>query len=508
MIIKRQDVICFFMLLLIGNILSLLLSYNYLNSKSFTALNLTHASLIKGIERNSAGVRILSSPRNNALLSRTNKLFFVKNGTRKIESISKNSFSLKIQLEGSVLELEDGHPQRIYAIDEKTVLAHFAFQKIMLFLFLFNIIMLPLLFSRVQIETIRIPDAILLFVFFAALSLPVAGTFFGIAPRDIQLKDLNPVELQDIRNAPWSEFPAKFEKYFSDNLGFRNSLIYYNSYIRLALFHVSPLPQIILGKHGWAFYNSDAINDGNTINDFRGLDPISVKDLERIRQVVTKQTAWLRQRGIRYLIIIPPNKTTIYPEYMPDYLTRVRNETRLDQFTAMVREDGGIPYIDLREPLLQAKKKRIVYYRTGTHWNEYGAFIGYQAVMEAIRQTFPGTAVIGENSFAIRIEQNNGEDTLFGMVNMKDYFYSERVVMLPDEKRIPPIKKINKLVLFHDSFGPTIKRFLDYNFNTVIMQHFNDEHFDYALIVKEKPDFVLLEITERYFSSLTILEGE
>ncbi|MFN8387050.1 MAG: hypothetical protein U0X92_11595 [Anaerolineales bacterium] len=61
----------------------------------------------------------------------------------------------------------------------------------------------------------------------------------------------------------------------------------------------------------------------------------------------------------------------------------------MDQVIAYLRANGKQQVIDLRPALLTAKSERQVYYATDTHWNDYGAYIAYSAIMNELRKTDP-----------------------------------------------------------------------------------------------------------------------
>ncbi|MFN8461674.1 MAG: hypothetical protein U0X93_07900 [Anaerolineales bacterium] len=65
------------------------------------------------------------------------------------------------------------------------------------------------------------------------------------------------------------------------------------------------------------------------------------------------------------------------------------NHVKVDQVIAYLRANGKQQVIDLRPALLAAKSERQVYYATDTHWNDYGAYIAYSAIMNELRKTNP-----------------------------------------------------------------------------------------------------------------------
>jgi hypothetical protein len=97
---------------------------------------------------------------------------------------------------------------------------------------------------------------------------------------------------------------------------------------------------------------------------------------------------WLKNQNIQYLFVVVPDKQSIHPEYLPDYLNKVRNRTRFDQLLEYMNENSDVNILDLRVPLLEAKKTDIIYWDRDSHWNYKGAYIAYRSIMERLTEWF------------------------------------------------------------------------------------------------------------------------
>ena len=63
--------------------------------------------------------------------------------------------------------------------------------------------------------------------------------------------------------------------------------------------------------------------------------------------------------------------------------------SRTDQlFTAL--QDTGVA-VDVRPALFEAKARERIYQQTDTHWNDRGALVAYQQIIEAVRARVPAT---------------------------------------------------------------------------------------------------------------------
>ncbi len=180
------------------------------------------------------------------------------------------------------------------------------------------------------------------------------------------------------------QFPKGFEDYYNDHFGFRDVLTRRYHREMKKRFGQSGIPEVITGKEGWYFYAADQLLD-----DFRGLLPLTEKQLNSWREDHVRKRNWLAKQGIHYLLVLVPDKQTIYPEYLPDYFRKAKGTTRIEQLMEYLKQDRDVTVLDLRPSLLNAKSEKRLYQKTDSHWNDYGAFVGYKEMMNRISQWFP-----------------------------------------------------------------------------------------------------------------------
>ena len=70
---------------------------------------------------------------------------------------------------------------------------------------------------------------------------------------------------------------------------------------------------VIVGRENWLFigHETERVDE---LRYFLGCNPLGEAALEQWLQVLTERQRWLEQRGIGYLLVIAPNKSTVYPE--------------------------------------------------------------------------------------------------------------------------------------------------------------------------------------------------
>ncbi|HRQ31863.1 MAG TPA: hypothetical protein PLM89_02020, partial [Anaerolineales bacterium] len=163
----------------------------------------------------------------------------------------------------------------------------------------------------------------------------------------------------------------------------RGRLIALVSNLRLALGD-RVFPKVIVGEDDWLVYTAEG-----DIEDYQKVELFSDDELANFQANLDALSESYAQRGIKLLIVVSPNKNTIYPERVPDQIPVFGTTSKLDQAVNYLQANGKTQIIDLRPALLAAKAERQIYYATDTHWNDYGAYIAYSAIMEELNKTNP-----------------------------------------------------------------------------------------------------------------------
>lgn len=311
----------------------------------------------------------------------------------------------------------------------------------------------------------------------------------------------------------------KVEALYDDNFGLRNLLIKANSFIDVKLFNSSPTNKVVIGKEGWLFYGVEG--EKSSMDLYRGTSKFTEAELSKIKNNLEERRDWLKNQGIPFILLITPNKETIYPEYYNDRYKKVSEESRQDQLLKYLRKNSNIDVVDLRESLKAEKKREILYLKTDTHWNELGAYFGYKGLTEEIHKYIPTIKPLELDKFDIKKEHREAQGgDLANMLSLSKSYGDEYVLVnhKDGKKAIPnmqpkyglmngyvlenPNKSLPKLLMFRDSF--TI------NMIPYISEHFSESvyewtHYFHANAVKEvKPDIVIHQIVERNLDQLLI----
>jgi alginate O-acetyltransferase complex protein AlgJ len=346
-----------------------------------------------------------------------------------------------------------------------------------------------------QIKDLRL---LLLIAFVGVLWLPFLQMHFRSFPEPENTENRELAQAPAGDYVSFADFVDGWERYAVDNFGFRPYLIRWYSALKLTLLGVSPVPSVILGKDSWLFYHSEALADGNTVNDFRGTIPLSHAELVKLQQRLEANQRVFAGENIGYLVVIVPNKSTIYREYMPDNIRTFRHTNRLDQLLDHMRRYSGVRILDLREALFRAKQEHPVYWKTDSHWNSYGAYIGYVEIVRQLSAFLPALTAAPIAGDEVKTESSPSGGDLAQMLFLQDALAEENDTRFSLDDT-PGQRPIGTLILRHDSFGDGLYPYLRRHFKELInIAPFAPYHLQ--AIFEKRPRAVVHVFAERYIT--------
>ncbi|MBR6951749.1 MAG: hypothetical protein IKH56_08490 [Oscillospiraceae bacterium] len=212
-------------------------------------------------------------------------------------------------------------------------------------------------------------------VFLVVCLLPSVGFLLFPTTRTTENRPMaDPPRLTDADGAPNTRFFDDFETWFNERMGLRNELVAADAKIQSGVFAESNVSGVVRGTDGWLYYSS-------TLEDYQGLSPLSDRDLFCLARNFSAVQDYLDHRGVSFVLTVPPNKNTLYGEHMPYYdsvvVTRDHSAVRLGPLL----EAQGINYVNLFD--LFSSREDVLYLQRDSHWNNDGARLAYDAVMDA-----------------------------------------------------------------------------------------------------------------------------
>ena len=305
------------------------------------------------------------------------------------------------------------------------------------------------------------------------------------------------------------KFPHAYYNYFKDNFGFRDPLIRLNFIVRHRILGESIFNEVVFGENDWLFYTGE-----KSIEDSLGITHYDEETLQRLTGSLELKRNWLSAQGIKYLFVVVPNKETVYGEWFPPYLKKVRNRTGLDEFVDYLKTHTNVDVVDLRQALLLEKKRR-VFYKTDTHWNEYGAFLAYREIMKSVSRWFPVASAETLTDFDMERKTEAGGG-LAVLVGGYEFLKEEKIYLVPRKGRKAHMAEVNsddrepfamsqddkrlpRALVFRDSFFNDIIPFISEQFQYAryYWQRWDDETPIREIIEETRPDIVIEEVVER-----------
>jgi alginate O-acetyltransferase complex protein AlgJ len=359
----------------------------------------------------------------------------------------------------------------------------------------------------------RVADATLVSLFLLAIA--------GYGGASLRNAITDSAKLAEGRTLPWKFWPTWAEKYFSEHLAVRDAVVSWHGRIKAEWLRTSPNPEVWLGRDGWLFYNQSAkagaVSPG---------DPNFPDRLDHWADALSARRAWLAERGIKYLVVLAPNKQSVYSEYVPRFARR-RGPTGLDELLVRCGRDPELNILDLRPALRDARTAGPVYWHTDTHWNAAGTYAGYISTVAALGRWYPAMAPLPPTTFVPRPVQTSGGD-LSRMIGLPGRMPDEGISL----ERLTPARArlVNELADFHSDLllahvppqvwvndlvgGPRVlllgDSFANDEYCSLLAEHcgglvkVGSYAGQQALIERERPDVVVFEFVERTLEHVTL----
>lgn len=317
--------------------------------------------------------------------------------------------------------------------------------------------------------------------------------------------------LKDFPKLAWND--SIFQElggYYEEHFGLRNEFTYWQSELKVAVFNSSSNPKDVqIGRSNWLFPTSKG---DYSYGSYTHRDLMTIQELNTLRKIHVDRMQLLKKRNCAYLLAIWPNKSTIYPEYVPKHLQWMIKDTisKVEQVIQYFKQtQTEIPIIYPKNFLLKHKKERL-YLKNDTHWNTLGAYYGYVYFMHHTASLFREKPR-ARNAYQLSYTYTQTGDLLEVMGLCSSNQFSEtiprlqikkkvKIIYTPDDesyKHVNPSAKCNKKVLF---FRDSYTR----NLIPYFTQHFKESYYywqdyDQKIVDSLKPDVVVIGEVERYF---------
>ncbi len=293
----------------------------------------------------------------------------------------------------------------------------------------------------------------------------------------------------------------------------RARLIAWTSNLRL-LIGDRVFPKAIAGDDGWLVYTAEG-----DMEDYQRSALFTREELAQFQQNLDALSARYAERGITLLVIVPPNKNTIYPERVPPQIPVIGKRTRLDQAVSYLQAHGNQQIIDLRPALKAARAEREIYYATDTHWNDYGAYIAYSALMNEAGKIHPRVAAHPQTDFKVMTREPDLLDLskVMGATLLREsqIQFAPQFDLRANYKTVElggrrltfshiPDSDLPDVVLYYDSFFFSVIPLLGEHFHrgVYIQNYTGGGLWNLSWVDEREPDVAIIEFAERYLEDL------
>lgn len=313
-------------------------------------------------------------------------------------------------------------------------------------------------------------------------------------------------------------FGKDFEAWFSDRFWGRDELI-------MVYYKIKKINKYIMTTKASKLKNDWYFND----NELSTLT-ISEKQKVQYKKNIQYLLQFCKENNIKCYMEIVPAKIYYAKDGLINNKLKEYNDT-LPQFIKYIKESLDFEIIYPLDELKEASKSNYVYFKTDHHWTDWGAYIGYQALLKQLKKDFPDIYEAKEGDFDISYSKNvraeadrkywqgytcnllhQNQDCVLN-TNYKYYDGKNKHIKAISYGEFHNSEGKYKVLLIGNSFTENFKPFLAYSFKDIKRFRCNDALNDNLKlsrwkkqILEFKPDVLILLFQENYIDKLRTIK--
>ena len=186
---------------------------------------------------------------------------------------------------------------------------------------------------------------------------------------------LAPAPVRPSGLAGLAELPGEIDAWLKDHFGLRHAMIKLHKDLSHPVF-LKVNTAALVGRDGRLFYQGNEMvrqSAGVVLRDER---------VAEAADLVAAMRDALEKRGVRFVVAVPPNASTIYQDDLPVWAQRQGRKTEYDLFLEDLAA-RGVETVDLRPALDAVRDHGEAYLMNDAHWTARGAVAGFNAVAKA-----------------------------------------------------------------------------------------------------------------------------
>lgn len=326
-----------------------------------------------------------------------------------------------------------------------------------------------------------------------------------------------------LERAALAEMPDGATAWFADAFPLRRPLVRLHNALLWFALGVSPTDEMLRGTEDWIYFR------GADVLDIHRGELFEPEQLELWVERYIAWRDWLAARDVQWVFALAGEKQSVHTEHLPDWLGPPAQPSRTDQFVDGLRSHGA-RVVDTRGLLRDAARTEVVYDPLGTHWNDVGALLAYQAVLEELGRHLTVGRAFTREAFVEQQEPEgkDSRDSWAGRMHLDGLVVRPELRLLPgavpyvplatwtaaaggiDGVLVNPDPRLPSMVMLRDSFGVWLWPYLGSHFRRIVSE--SSRRFDVELVERELPDVVLQVRVERLLSvalsDLELMPGE
>lgn len=309
------------------------------------------------------------------------------------------------------------------------------------------------------------------------------------------------------------KFSSAFEPFFKDHLPLRLNLIQARNFATFKIFNTSANPLVVVGKQNWLFYKSYGVTPAQL-----NLEPFKPEELREWANNIAERNSFLKTHHIKFLLVLAPEKGSMYPELLPEGWHRSPGSTRLEQLQDFLKQNTNVDLVDARQLLSNEKSRGYkIYHSNDSHWNQRSAFLVSQEILSHLHRVFESIEPVPSSELLDGQDKFSGDLAKMLALQQELPDFSPSIVVRRKPQAVPAnaalvlasmgsqerafatqVDNISlpRALVLRDSFCTYLTAPLSEHFRFTEFQWTNEFHPHE--ILAEKPDIVIDEIAERH----------
>ncbi len=346
---------------------------------------------------------------------------------------------------------------------------------------------------------------ITIFLFALWLFSGFAGVVIGIDEENFSKQELRkPSIVKDFTTYENSEaILADIEKFWDDRIFLRKYYIalYQTLHLENVTAAFKSTGSHVLGLDSWIFLGNSY---SNVIAYTKNIDNFSDTDVDKKVLRLQELQEIVKRSNIPYVMMLAPNKHSVYEEYLPTWLKPKSSFRFADAVCEKAQRNGLLVSFSkkalLQEKIIANEQGGRLYSKDDTHWNLYGAFTAFKEAWDILLSQADMPDFV--NALTIKEVEKKSNGDLITIGKYPDVYRDTLgyVCTLDEDAKNTFVKK-KHLLIIGDSFTGYLMPLFGFAFDKITQIHWNEvktASFE-KLLAELKPDAVVYQVVERHF---------